>query len=156
MKWNAVVSLEVIFFGICFGQVWGNFCKNPSHPKKFACSYTYASSPSNDLKTSEKFDILRSSHHDSDYYKDNNFSEPCREIFLHSHKARSDVFKFGGENTFLGGHDFCFYHIFETNFSGNKKIWGCTKEILGGTAPRGFGPDSHYISFRKRNSKWDA
>jgi len=40
-----------------------------------------------------------------------------------------------GQNTFLGGHDFCFYYIFKTNFSGNKKIWGVTKEILGGTTP---------------------
>jgi len=24
-----------------FGQVWGNSGKNPSHPRKFACSYTY-------------------------------------------------------------------------------------------------------------------
>jgi len=33
--------LEVIFFRIFFGQVWGNLGKNPSHPQKFACSYTY-------------------------------------------------------------------------------------------------------------------
>jgi len=55
-----------------------------------------------------------------------------------------------GQNTFLGGHEFCFYYIFETNFSGNKKIWGGTKEIWGVTkeiwgalppnAPRGYGP----------------
>jgi len=24
-----------------FGQVWGNSGKNPSHPQKFSCSYTY-------------------------------------------------------------------------------------------------------------------
>jgi len=24
-----------------FGQVWGNSGKNPSHPPKIACSYTY-------------------------------------------------------------------------------------------------------------------
>jgi len=24
-----------------FGQVWGNSGKNPSHPQKFACTYTY-------------------------------------------------------------------------------------------------------------------
>jgi len=24
-----------------FGKVWGNSGKNPSHPQKFACSYTY-------------------------------------------------------------------------------------------------------------------
>jgi len=24
-----------------FGQVWGNLGKNPSHPHKFVCSYTY-------------------------------------------------------------------------------------------------------------------
>jgi len=26
-----------------FGQVWENLGKNPSHPQKFACSYTYVS-----------------------------------------------------------------------------------------------------------------
>jgi len=26
-----------------FGQVWGNSGKNPSHPQKIACSYTYVS-----------------------------------------------------------------------------------------------------------------
>jgi len=25
-----------------FGQVWENLGKNPLHPQKFACSYTYA------------------------------------------------------------------------------------------------------------------
>jgi len=33
-----------------------------------------------------------------------------------------------GQNTFLEGHDFRFYYIFTTNFSGNRKIYG-------GTAP---------------------
>ena len=33
-----------------------------------------------------------------------------------------------GHATFLGGQDFCFYYMFETNFSGRDKIWG-------GTAP---------------------
>jgi len=28
---------------VFFGQVWGTSGKNPSHPQKFACSYTYAS-----------------------------------------------------------------------------------------------------------------
>jgi len=36
------VFLEVTFFGIIFGQVFGNSGKNPSHLQKFACSYTYA------------------------------------------------------------------------------------------------------------------
>ena len=48
------------------------------------------------------------------------------------------------QNTFLGGHDFCFYHILKTNFSGSKKMWGGTKEIWG-HCPRmprgGYGPD---------------
>jgi len=47
-----------------------------------------------------------------------------------------------GHNTFLEGHDFCFYYIFKTKFSGNKKIWGDTKEIWGAlppNAPRGYG-----------------
>jgi len=33
--------LEVIFFGVFFGQVSGNLCKHPSHLQKFACSYAY-------------------------------------------------------------------------------------------------------------------
>ena len=41
MKRNAVIFLEVIFFGVFFGQVWGNLGKNPLHPQKFACSYTF-------------------------------------------------------------------------------------------------------------------
>jgi len=39
---NADVFMEIIFFGVFFGQVWGNLGKYPSHPQKFACSYTYA------------------------------------------------------------------------------------------------------------------
>jgi len=39
---NAIVYfLEVNFFGIFIGQVWGNLGKNPSHHQKVACSYTY-------------------------------------------------------------------------------------------------------------------
>ena len=34
-----------------------------------------------------------------------------------------------GHNTFLGGHDFCFYYMFETTFSGRNKVWRGTKEI---------------------------
>jgi len=35
--------LKVIFCSVVFfGQVWENLGKNPSHPQKFACSYTYA------------------------------------------------------------------------------------------------------------------
>jgi len=33
--------LEVISSGVFFWQVCGNLGKNPSHPQKFACSYTY-------------------------------------------------------------------------------------------------------------------
>ena len=40
VKRNAVIFLEVIFFGIFFGHVWGIWA-NPSDPKNFACSYTY-------------------------------------------------------------------------------------------------------------------
>jgi len=32
--------LEVILFGVFFGQVWGNLGKHFSHSQKFACSYT--------------------------------------------------------------------------------------------------------------------
>jgi len=47
-----------------------------------------------------------------------------------STQARSQVLRFGGENTFLEGHDFCFY-IFKTNFSANKKMWGVQKKFGG-------------------------
>jgi len=32
-----------------------------------------------------------------------------------------------GGNTFLGGKDFYFYRMFETNFSEHNKIWGHKK-----------------------------
>jgi len=51
IKRNAVVFLEVILFGVVFGQVWGNLGKNPSHPQKFAYSYTYVA---NNLKKIRK------------------------------------------------------------------------------------------------------
>jgi len=38
MRRNAVVFLEIIFFGVFFGRVWGNLGKNPSHPQELACS----------------------------------------------------------------------------------------------------------------------
>jgi len=43
MRRNAVFFFEVVFFGVFFGQVYGNLGKNPLHPQKFACSYTYDS-----------------------------------------------------------------------------------------------------------------
>jgi len=50
-----------------------------------------------------------------------------------------------GHNAFLGGQDFCFYYMFETNFSGRNKIWDGTKEILGAlppnASPRGYGSE---------------
>jgi len=33
---------EIIFFGVFFGQVWGNLGKNPLYTQKFASSYTNA------------------------------------------------------------------------------------------------------------------
>jgi len=39
----------------------------------------------------------------------------------------------GGQNTFLGGKDFCLCYMFKTNFSSNNKNWGAQKQ-LGGTA----------------------
>jgi len=48
-----------------------------------------------------------------------------------------------GHNTFLGGHDFCFYYMFKTNFSGRNKIWGEQKKFRGELPPmppRGYGP----------------
>jgi len=43
LKWNSVVSgfFWSHFLRSFFGQVWGNLDKNPLHPEKFACSYTY-------------------------------------------------------------------------------------------------------------------
>jgi len=40
--WSALVYFEVIFFGGVFEQVWENLSKNPSHPQKSSCPYTYA------------------------------------------------------------------------------------------------------------------
>jgi len=34
----------------------------------------------------------------------------------HVEVGRSQVLRFGGHNTFLGGQDFCFYQNFKTNF----------------------------------------
>ena len=44
-KWKEMwlfVFFLFFFFGLIFGQVCGNLGKNPSHPKKFAYSYTCA------------------------------------------------------------------------------------------------------------------
>ena len=41
----------------------------------------------------------------------------------------------GGQNTFLGGKDFSIYHMFETMFCKNSKIWGAQKRF-GGNCPR--------------------
>ena len=40
--WLFVFFFTFILFGLFFGQVCGNVGKYPSHPKKFACSYTCA------------------------------------------------------------------------------------------------------------------
>jgi len=40
-------------------------------------------------------------------------------------------FNVWGQNAFLGGKDFCFHHMFKTNFSEHIKIWGATKNIWG-------------------------
>jgi len=48
-----------------------------------------------------------------------------------------------GEKYFLGGKDFCFYHMFKTNFSEHNKIWEGHNKDLGVTAsecPRVCGP----------------
>jgi len=58
-------------------------------------------------------------------------------------QARSQVLRFGGAKYILWGHDFCFYYIFKTYFSGNKSIWEGRKEIWGAlpsNAPRDYGP----------------
>jgi len=41
---------------------------------------------------------------------------------------------FGGKIRFRG-ENFCFYYVFERNFSGHNKIWGGTK-IFGCHCPR--------------------
>jgi len=48
-----------------------------------------------------------------------------------------------GQNIFLGGQDFCFYYMFETNFPehnticGHKNIWGALPK---NAPPLGYGP----------------
>jgi len=37
-------------------------------------------------------------------------------------QTRSQVLRFGGQNTFLEGKYFCVYCMFKTNFSGHKKF----------------------------------
>ena len=76
--------------------------------------------------------------------------------YFHTFLARPVARFWGleGQNTFLGGHKFCFYYIFETKFSGigNKKIWGGTKEIWGHCTRmhhRGDGPVFSIFSFCK-------
>jgi len=51
-------------------------------------------------------------------------------------------FKVWGAKCILGGKDFCFYFMFETNFSGHNKIWWGTKNwgALHPNHPRGYGP----------------
>jgi len=56
---------------------------------------------------------------------------------LHRIQARSQVLKFGGAKYILGGQDFCFCHIFKTNFLGTRKFGGTAPEC----PPRGYGPD---------------
>jgi len=57
--------------------------------------------------------------------------------------ARSQVLMFGVKNTLvLGWQDFCFYYMFETNLSGQNKIWGSPKRFwrkLLPNAPHGYG-----------------
>jgi len=58
-------------------------------------------------------------------------------------QARSQVLRFGEANYILGWQDFSFYYMFETNFSGHKKIWGAHKKLGGHcprNPPRGYGP----------------
>jgi len=62
-------------------------------------------------------------------------------------QARSQVLKFGGAKYIFRGHDFCFYHIFKTNFLGTRKFWG-NKRNFGGywprMPPRGYRPAGMY------------
>ena len=44
------------------------------------------------------------------------------------------ILRFEGAKYILGGQDFCFYYMFQTNVFEHSKIWGCTK-TLGDTAP---------------------
>jgi len=48
-----------------------------------------------------------------------------------------------GKNTLLGGHDFCFYHIFKTNVLGTRKFGEAQKKFGGAlppnASPRGYG-----------------
>ena len=40
-----------------------------------------------------------------------------------------------GQNTLLGGRDFCFYYMLKTNFSRHNQIWRGHKK-MGGQCPR--------------------
>jgi len=48
-------------------------------------------------------------------------------------QARSKVLRFVGQNTFVGGQDFCFYYMFKNFLVGTRKIWGAL-------SPNGYGP----------------
>jgi len=64
----------------------------------------------------------------------------CRHNFVRTRPVAS--FKVWREqNTFLGGKDICFYHMFERNFSEHNKIWEAQKD-LGAIVPEfpPFGP----------------
>jgi len=58
-------------------------------------------------------------------------------------QTRSQVLKLGeGQNTLLGGQDFCFHCMFTTNLS-TTKFWGHKigeNKKFGGYYTRGYGP----------------
>jgi len=43
-------------------------------------------------------------------------------------QACSQVSRFGGVEYIVGGQDFCFYYMFEKNFSRGNKTWGTAPE----------------------------
>jgi len=51
------------------------------------------------------------------------------------YQVRSQVLRFGGQNTFSVGQDSCFCCLFVIIFSALNKIWGSTKKLWEGTAP---------------------
>jgi len=53
-----------------------------------------------------------------------------------------------GQNTFLGGQDFCFCYMFKINYFEHNEIWGAMP-------PDGYGPGSRYKKFEKHRFTQD-
>jgi len=59
-----------------------------------------------------------------------------------------------GQNIFLGGHDFCLYHNFKTNFLDTRKFGEAQNKFGGALPPSGYGPGL-YESKSASNQPWE-